>query len=601
MNFSIFILCFLIVIVSGQSTIRPDSEYESGQSIAAYPGHEDMAMHHWSGAHVDMSFADMLQLWKETHPVEYADWVATTRQRYAGGYWLDPTYVNRCAPPAPTYPRNPFNQTYGDNPGTYVPPTQSSTGASSSTGVSPTGYVPLNARRSLKAVIGDVVTVPKIISNVITNPSGYVVYGPPYSQYQGPAPVWPAPEYLPSYEPYVPIPPPPTTYPVDSVCPRPPYENECEATYLPNGLSIYGYDEQGYDPQGYDMSGYDRNGWSRYGREGNTQYNSLGELAAEEYKDLRVKFDRYGKPITTSTGEILRYDSFGYDQYGYDKAGNPRRDPTIPECGVRPIPPPRYTPPEDSGTVLGCETQSEIMENGARIYLRKSANAMTPDDWQRFRSAWNKINDQGLIAAYTRVHTQTFQQHGSNKFLPWHRELLARFENDLHSADHCVFFPYWDVVALPSFPAGIATTDNPVFPPAVRNITAGTSTPVTRSIGAGGNLPNAGMLSFVTAATTYTTFNQRLEQWHNAVHVYVGGDMAFISRAPNDPAFWLHHSNIDKIWHDWQQTHTAEPAAAVITDTINPLQFGENDSKLYASQANIAQVATGGGAGYRYL
>ena len=48
----------------------------------------------------------------------------------------------------------------------------------------------------------------------------------------------------------------------------------------------------------------------------------------------------------------------------------------------------------------------------------------------------------------------------------------------------------------------------------------------------------------------------RLEGWidgpqlHNRVHVWIGGDMA-PGTSPNDPAFFLNHCNVDRIWEAW--------------------------------------------------
>jgi tyrosinase len=54
---------------------------------------------------------------------------------------------------------------------------------------------------------------------------------------------------------------------------------------------------------------------------------------------------------------------------------------------------------------------------------------------------------------------------------------------------------------------------------------------------------------------------------HNAVHGWVSGllsvtsDGRFVfgtmgqSTSPNDPVFFLHHSNIDRIWTEWQRLH----------------------------------------------
>ncbi|GAB7188353.1 hypothetical protein ATKI12_8184 [Kitasatospora sp. Ki12] len=37
---------------------------------------------------------------------------------------------------------------------------------------------------------------------------------------------------------------------------------------------------------------------------------------------------------------------------------------------------------------------------------------------------------------------------------------------------------------------------------------------------------------------------------HNQVHVWIGGDMA-PGTSPNDPVFFLHHCNVDRIWEGW--------------------------------------------------
>lgn len=46
---------------------------------------------------------------------------------------------------------------------------------------------------------------------------------------------------------------------------------------------------------------------------------------------------------------------------------------------------------------------------------------------------------------------------------------------------------------------------------------------------------------------------RQLPETHNAGHRFIGGHMggAF---SPNDPIFWLHHANVDRIWDAWQQS-----------------------------------------------
>ena len=55
--------------------------------------------------------------------------------------------------------------------------------------------------------------------------------------------------------------------------------------------------------------------------------------------------------------------------------------------------------------------------------------------------------------------------------------------------------------------------------------------------------------------TSNSAFRQRVESpLHDVVHVWVGnvqGDMS-VGTSPNDPVFFLHHANVDRIWRAWQ-------------------------------------------------
>ncbi|XP_062517932.1 tyrosinase-like [Corticium candelabrum] len=45
--------------------------------------------------------------------------------------------------------------------------------------------------------------------------------------------------------------------------------------------------------------------------------------------------------------------------------------------------------------------------------------------------------------------------------------------------------------------------------------------------------------------------NPTYHEFHNRVHIYMGGIMADVSPAPNDPIFLLHHANIDRLFEVW--------------------------------------------------
>jgi hypothetical protein len=88
-------------------------------------------------------------------------------------------------------------------------------------------------------------------------------------------------------------------------------------------------------------------------------------------------------------------------------------------------------------------------------------------------------------------------------------------------------------------------------------------------------LPSSGDVSGCLDETPYDaapwdteaepSFRNRIEGWidapagqpagmHDLVHVWVGGTMSYMS-SPNDPVFFLHHANIDRLWAQWQTAH----------------------------------------------
>jgi tyrosinase len=118
-----------------------------------------------------------------------------------------------------------------------------------------------------------------------------------------------------------------------------------------------------------------------------------------------------------------------------------------------------------------------------------------------------------------------------------------------------------------------------------------------RSLGADGALPSRDdVRGVLRSQTTYdvTPFNSSspsglrnpLEGWighssiHNNVHLWVGGDMK-MSSSQNDPVFFLHHCNVDRIWAAWQATHTE---VSYVPDMSAPdtLRFHRIDDGLYS-------------------
>ena len=74
--------------------------------------------------------------------------------------------------------------------------------------------------------------------------------------------------------------------------------------------------------------------------------------------------------------------------------------------------------------------------------------------------------------------------------------------------------------------------------------------------------PTVGTVENTLSQGQYHQFRLSLEQspHHNLIHGRVGRDMAQMI-SPNDPIFFLHHCQVDRIWARWQQDH---PEASVL-------------------------------------
>jgi len=204
--------------------------------------------------------------------------------------------------------------------------------------------------------------------------------------------------------------------------------------------------------------------------------------------------------------------------------------------------------------------------------------------------------------------------HSGPSFLPWHRYYLLRFEGYLRTAvgDPEFRLPYWDWAADAALSnprqsriwAGTALgrfTGPRVWQvrvaPAERGLTRlARPRPLQRALGSQGALPTREAIRTVLRdqllydAPPYSSasngFRNYLEGWegpariHNSVHVWVGGDMTD-STSPNDPAFFLHHCNVDRIWYAWQRRYPDAPYLPAQNAPAN-LAFHRIDDALYS-------------------
>lgn len=107
--------------------------------------------------------------------------------------------------------------------------------------------------------------------------------------------------------------------------------------------------------------------------------------------------------------------------------------------------------------------------------------------------------------------------------------------------------------------------------------------------------------------TEWRGFRIQLEiPLHNLVHRWVGGNMVDMT-SPNDPVFWLHHCNIDRLWAAWQVLHPDEEpylpeAGAPTGQNLNePMIFNlPGEPSPWREQFTPAEVLDHRAMGVRY-
>lgn len=227
--------------------------------------------------------------------------------------------------------------------------------------------------------------------------------------------------------------------------------------------------------------------------------------------------------------------------------------------------------------------------------------------------------DSLVIMHHTAMHTMTppgvatgrNAAHGGPVFLPWHRYYLLVLEGHIQRvlSDRSFGLPYWDWMADGVLPveaqrhAAVWSDDcmGPLADPVVSGPFTQSAWPVTVEGRPNGTLatvnrglrrrpavsfalPIADDLSNAMAfdvydreewASTAVSFRNALEgryPWrregmlHNRIHRWVGLDMVW-STSPNDPVFFLHHANVDRIWTAWMVRH---PTAGYVPDNSAP-------------------------------
>jgi tyrosinase len=153
----------------------------------------------------------------------------------------------------------------------------------------------------------------------------------------------------------------------------------------------------------------------------------------------------------------------------------------------------------------------------------------------------------------------TGQSFPYDLFLPWHRAYLAFFDNAARDQNEEAILPWWDWTDDPShangLPAAYTAGGQPLDSGPVPAINGEPERRTTRNPGSPADLPSAAAIEAILDLTDFRDFSNQLQDVHDGIHGWTGGDMGSIGTSAFDPVFWAHHAMIDRVWYLWQLRH----------------------------------------------
>ncbi|BFZ14534.1 hypothetical protein BsWGS_17573 [Bradybaena similaris] len=263
------------------------------------------------------------------------------------------------------------------------------------------------------------------------------------------------------------------------------------------------------------------------------------------------------------------------------------------------------------------------------VSIRKDVDRLTREEIYDLRQALQKFQNDRSIDGYQAIaefHGEpgkcpnpTAQRrtacciHGLPTFPHWHRLFVVQFEDGLRRRGAQIGVPYWDWTkpntSIPALTADEVFTDhlknrvsnNPFHGAEILfvNSSIHTSRKVSSSLTQipefGGHTELFNQFLLALEQDNFCDFEIQFEMAHNLVHLLVGGDAQYglssLSYSSFDPIFFLHHSNVDRIWAIWTalQIHRGKPykahcAQSYVYQPMKPFNFDppfNNDKKTF--------------------
>jgi polyphenol oxidase len=174
--------------------------------------------------------------------------------------------------------------------------------------------------------------------------------------------------------------------------------------------------------------------------------------------------------------------------------------------------------------------------------------------------------------------------HGSWLFFPWHRGFLYFHERILGNLadDNDLRLPYWDWdnSSHRSVPPPYLDSTSSLYDP-IRSAKAGDDLPITNVPGKSRDIVGPDVIKNCLDSPDFATFGGDAKNGgnvefgpHGGVHLWSGDitypylgpnppgtgaiDMGVLDTAAQDPVFFAHHGNIDRLWAVWNHSDPAK-------------------------------------------
>lgn len=211
-------------------------------------------------------------------------------------------------------------------------------------------------------------------------------------------------------------------------------------------------------------------------------------------------------------------------------------------------------------------------------------------------SYWDKQED-----IHKNAHFAGIDVHWGPAFIAWHRVIVNRLEQLLREVDPALSLHYWDWTTDPrSTAGGRAALFTPQFMgnangdaghllnnfESTEDAEIGNGHPkIWRNVGASDantdGTPDIATDATILAGTNFQSFGNALTNAHDTVaHSYIGGTISHPHYSFHDPFVFLLHSNLDRLWAQWQ------------TDPAHPERLNPATAYAGLSPSQLTNLAT---------